>query len=163
MDIKTEDFLVQQEHALRKQLKAIQSELQKVEAARQAIRKVEARKDKENSLRAEQREVIHLRAKKPETNMTIKAMVFELLKGLPEGASAEELIERIAEDYKTEVPRTSISPQLSRMKDDGVLRRTENGIWLLIPGSGARITTSPSGQRLLTRKRVSSRSTKSKE
>src|SRR5690606_35067860 len=53
---------------------------------------------------------------------TIKDMVVAVLQERGSGADALEIIDLIKEMYGKEIPRPSMSPQLSRLKTDGVLK-----------------------------------------
>jgi hypothetical protein len=62
---------------------------------------------------------------------TIKKMVVSILAESPkEGLDALEILERIRQKYGLEIERTSLSPQLSRLKNEGILAN-ENQRWML--------------------------------
>lgn len=61
---------------------------------------------------------------------TIKEMVVEVLEDRPNGAEASEIIELIANSFGESIARSSLSPQLSRLKEEGVLS-LEGRVWLL--------------------------------
>jgi hypothetical protein len=51
---------------------------------------------------------------------TIKEAVLEVLRGAPEhGLTANEILNRLQKVYDPEIVRTSLSPQLSRLKEAG--------------------------------------------
>jgi hypothetical protein len=52
---------------------------------------------------------------------TIKEMVLEVLEGETEGATAQTIIELINNRFGEEIARPSLSPQLSRLKEEGYL------------------------------------------
>ena len=63
---------------------------------------------------------------------TIKEMVLSILENKPRGASPQQIIELISKRYRVEIVRSSLSPQLSRLKADGKLNLDErNGVWML--------------------------------
>lgn len=62
---------------------------------------------------------------------TIKQMVTLILEDHPSGLEALEIIEKIKVRFNEDIMRTSLSPQLSRLKRDKKLRR-DNFIWTLI-------------------------------
>lgn len=64
------------------------------------------------------------------SNLTIMEMVVEILKKFPTGLSASNILELIHDRYDNELERTSLSPQLSRLKQRGELSYN-NGKWLL--------------------------------
>ena len=67
---------------------------------------------------------------KPEGTMRIKPMILEILERNPEGLKALDILSSIKNEYLIDIMRTSLSPQLSRLKRDGEIDK--NGkIWLL--------------------------------
>ncbi len=52
---------------------------------------------------------------------TIKEMILEILALMPDGAEATELLSFIDERFGKKLERTSLSPQLSRLKKDGLI------------------------------------------
>ncbi len=58
---------------------------------------------------------------------TIKQMVLRLLdESSPQGLTALEILERIQKRWKSELERTSLSPQLTRLKVDGAIYNEKN-------------------------------------
>ncbi|MEL6664940.1 MAG: hypothetical protein AAFQ24_02315 [Pseudomonadota bacterium] len=55
------------------------------------------------------------------SRLTIKGMVLEILGVMPEGAEATELLAFIKDRFGTDLERTSLSPQLSRLKKDRLI------------------------------------------
>jgi hypothetical protein len=66
---------------------------------------------------------------------TLKELAIEVLQQRPEGAEANTIIAEIKSKHGIEVARESMSPQLSRLGQEGVLTR-EGLIWRL-PGASA--------------------------
>lgn len=67
------------------------------------------------------------------SRQTIKDKIVEVLRAHPEGGTAEAIIEWVQQTHGTEIPRNSLSPQLSRLKQDGaVIRDDESKKWRLI-------------------------------
>jgi hypothetical protein len=69
-------------------------------------------------------------------NLTIKQMILGALRDhFHEGATPAELREYFKHAYGREIDRTSISPQLTRMRDDGIIEQPpssgEGGKWRL--------------------------------
>lgn len=63
--------------------------------------------------------------------MTIKEGVMQVLRQVaPRGLSALSILERLRVDLDMDYPRTSLSPQLSRLKQEGKIR-LEGGVWFL--------------------------------
>lgn len=52
---------------------------------------------------------------------TIKDKIISVLSDCPEGADANKIVQLVVAKYGQEIPRTSLSPQLSRLKEDGWL------------------------------------------
>lgn len=62
---------------------------------------------------------------------TIKDRIREIIVAKPEGMTSNEILERLQRDSPS-LTRTSLSPQLSRLKADGVLVRDDaTGRWQL--------------------------------
>jgi len=57
------------------------------------------------------------------SNMTIKDMVLEILPKHPDGLTALEILAHIEQDFGQSIMRTSLSPQLSRLKSSGKIKR----------------------------------------
>jgi hypothetical protein len=56
---------------------------------------------------------------------TIKEMAVSVLQGRPSGAGVRAIIDDIEKRFGVQIPRTSLSPQLSRLGQDGVI--VQNG------------------------------------
>lgn len=56
--------------------------------------------------------------------LTIKQMIVEVLGLMPEGAEALEILDHINKRFDAGLERTSLSPQLSRLKKERVIDRT---------------------------------------
>lgn len=63
--------------------------------------------------------------------LTIKDMTKKVLASRTGGMTATQIIEQIKAEYGVDLPRTSLSPQLSRLKQEGVLV-DHAGIWSLV-------------------------------
>jgi hypothetical protein len=73
----------------------------------------------------------------PHDGQTIKQLIVRaLLEGFPrhEGTTATELRDFIHRSYGRDIDRASLSPQLSRLRDDGIIETTEGGVWKLTRG-----------------------------
>jgi hypothetical protein len=65
---------------------------------------------------------------------TIKQAVLDVLEDQPEGMTALEILEAInTRFFAGRVPRTSLSPQLSRLKDDDKKIELRGNKWFLLP------------------------------
>jgi hypothetical protein len=60
--------------------------------------------------------------------VTIKDMIRQILRGRPDGLSAGDILSEISERFGTVVERTSLSPQLSRLRKAGDVT-LEQGRW----------------------------------
>ena len=69
-------------------------------------------------------------------------MALDVLADKPQGADTLEIIKLINAKFKIEVPRTSMSPQLSRLKADRKLVM-EDKIWRLPQYGGQKDETPP--------------------
>ena len=91
-----------------------------------AFRKLEL-SDKNRSLLVKRKN----RVLKPDGTLPIKQMVMEILKINPSGLMALQILESIKEDYSVEIMRTSLSPQLSRLKRAGEIQ-VRGKIWSIL-------------------------------
>ncbi len=110
-------FLSQRETEIKSQIKALRAELSEVQTAKSAL---------ENGV------VQNIKEADPQSNgqQTIKEMVIEVLKEAPEGLEANDIIDRINLFYGKKIQRTSLSPQLTRLKRDEKIQLNEN-LWKL--------------------------------
>ena len=120
------EFIRNRRNELLRQISTLQSELKELDLAQSAIGDhMTETFVADTSLReiAEAGQVARprLRSKK-----TIKQMAVDMLCDKPNGATAIEIIELIHERFGVDVPRASISPQLSRLKLDGEVEYTNN-------------------------------------
>lgn len=60
----------------------------------------------------------------PLNTKSIKEMILEVLDSAPRGLKALGILECINEGYSIKLERTSLSPQLSRLKRDGKIHKT---------------------------------------
>jgi hypothetical protein len=119
-------FLSRREAEILDQMKVLERELEEIRAAWGAL-ELET-----GSPRAKQ-------------SPTIKDMVRQILRGRPDGLRAKELLREIQDRFGVTIERTSLSPQLSRLRESGEIT-LENGRWysLQIPIEGLR---PPDGKR----------------
>lgn len=54
---------------------------------------------------------------------TLKGMSLYVLRKTPSGLTANQILERIRLEFGAEVARSSLSPQLSRLRNEGILVR----------------------------------------
>jgi hypothetical protein len=66
--------------------------------------------------------------------LTIKQGVLRVLESAPDGLTALGILERLKLDLEMDYERTSLSPQLSRLKRDGKIK-LDGGIWSLNKGT----------------------------
>lgn len=65
---------------------------------------------------------------------TIKEMILRVLAANSNGGSADQIIKWIGETYNVEIMRSSLSPQLSRLKvDTKILLDDDTSLWKLPP------------------------------
>jgi DNA-binding transcriptional ArsR family regulator len=101
-DVPLKEYLAARETHIRAKIAELRSELKEVLAAREAI-SPSVESDSEPK------------------RLTIKQMAADTLHDIEDGDTAEGLIRRIRDRYGVDIPRTSLSPQLSRLKDDNVV------------------------------------------
>jgi len=110
------DFLEIREKEIRDLRSQLLVELREIKTAKMAIQNNDSTEDSEP-----------VKPKK-----TIKDMVQDVLKEHGDGGSADQIIEWIAKSFKTDIARSSLSPQLSRLKSEGVLTTgPADGFWRL--------------------------------
>jgi hypothetical protein len=94
-----------------RELAAWNAELDQIQSALRAIEETEAK-----------------------SRLTIKQAVLEVLKDHPEGMTALEILAQINTRYfGGDIPRTSLSPQLSRLKDNDQKIELTGNKWFLRP------------------------------
>ena len=64
-------------------------------------------------------------------------MAVAILTDHPDGLEANDIRDRIAERFDAQVKRESMSPQLSRLAKEGIIRRGGHNKWLLKTQSSA--------------------------
>ena len=105
-------FIARREKEIREQIKGLRAELDELKAVRRTLEPLQIEHD---------RGIQH-------AGPTIKDMVKEVLTKSPEGLSAQEILTAIDEEFGAKVERTSLSPQLSRLRQDGDVV-LDNGRW----------------------------------
>lgn len=113
------DFLANRRSEIQAQIKALRSELREIEAASAALQ--------ESQGGAEPSPAKKTRGRGP----TLKEMAIAVLSDHPDGLEANDVLDRIAERYGFQVKRESMSPQLSRLAGEGIIRRGGHNKWLL--------------------------------
>lgn len=113
-------FIIERRREIQAQIDALKAELLELDAAEDAV------KARANS------EVQHIGgtvvATPTSSKMTIKEMILEVLGVLPAGADANKIIRVIRDRFGKDIPRTSLSPQLSRLRQEGHLD-LDGSIW----------------------------------
>lgn len=118
------DFIDRRRNEIKAQISALKSELSELALAEAALR---------NGL------PIEAATTKKGSKLTIKEMVIAILQKRPQGAEASELIDLIHNSYGEALARPSLSPQLSRLKDEGSLELSGK-IWILKNSKGGSIS-----------------------
>jgi sugar-specific transcriptional regulator TrmB len=102
-------FLSRREGEIVEQLKALERELAEIRAAWAALQS-------------------EADAPSPKQSPTIKDMVRQILRGRPDGLRSRELLKEIQERFGVSIERTSLSPQLSRLRESEEITLV-NGRW----------------------------------
>jgi hypothetical protein len=107
---------------LYRQLRVIQKELEEIERAARA-----------SGLQLVKEDTLTPQTKKPtqKRNFTMKEASVEILGKHPNGLTATEILPELNKLIGSDYARSSLSPQLSRLKKDGVIYDI-NGIWTLV-------------------------------
>lgn len=113
------DFLTNRRSEIQTQLKALRGELREIEAASAALQDPQAEGSRPDAAIT--------RRGRP----TLKEMAITILTDHPDGLEANDVRDRIAERFDVQVKRESMSPQLSRLAKEGIIRRGGHNKWLL--------------------------------
>lgn len=97
--------------------------INKINELRSELRKIRAL---ENSLRNNNLDLFSNSVQSEKH--TFKDMIIGVLKLMPDGGTANQILESIQNKYGINIMRSSISPQLSRLKQDGFLD-VEKKVW----------------------------------
>lgn len=111
MSITLREFMAARKAEIQSQIKALRDELREIDAAFAAL-------PQDGSARTTRERGPSGTGKK-----TLKELALEALKENPEGMEAVEIIKWIKDKYDLDVPRESMSPQLSRLGGDGIIKR----------------------------------------
>lgn len=111
-------FLSDRRAEIQEQMKMLRAELRELDAASAALPDAVAPQETARVAR-ERRE-----------GPTLKVMAVEVLKQHPDGLEANDIRAQIGQIYGVEVKRSSMSPQLSRLAKDGIVRLAGHK-WLL--------------------------------
>lgn len=101
-------------------MKALRAELREIEAATAAVQDSPGSDGARPAATSIQR-----------SGPTLKEMAIAILMEHPDGLEANDVRDQIAEKFGTQVKRESMSPQLSRLAREGVIRRGGHNKWLL--------------------------------
>jgi len=113
-DISVRDFLTSREAVLKEKKAAISAELAEIRILKSTL--------------GDSGKPAASRSKSSEP--TIKEMILDVLSDREDGATSDEIIALVMKKYDKVVPRSSMSPQLSRLKGDDQVAR-ENERWML--------------------------------
>lgn len=105
-------FLSRREAEILEQMKLLERELAEIRAAWSAVQGSDETRP----------------SSKAGATITIKEMIRRILRGRPDGMSANEILQEIERRFGVRIERTSLSPQLSRLRDGNELT-LENGRW----------------------------------
>lgn len=125
--------LADEEARLRSELELVASQLDRIKRDLDRLAKIKqvlyessktsgttvdakAASESEHPFREEARRI---RARGPRS---IKVMVMDVIHDSDRPLQAVEILERINKQFNVDIPRTSLSPQLSRLRDEGRLR-----------------------------------------
>tara|TARA_R110000868_G_scaffold14669_12_gene68000 strand:+ start:4111 stop:4614 length:504 start_codon:yes stop_codon:yes gene_type:complete len=120
------EFIAARRSELLSEIAVLQAEIDQLDAAEKAALDVVGTVSEIKPERLVFR--TQIRERKP--SLTIKEMILNILRDNTAGLQASEIIERIGVLYGKRIPRTSMSPQLSRLKNDGELV-LEDSNWIL--------------------------------
>lgn len=116
------DFIAQREAEIRDQQKALKAELRDLQIAKAAL---EAQSAPDQS-------------KAQGGTLTIKEMAKEVLSRQPNGLNSAGILDGIKKMFGRDIERTSLSPQLSRLKEDGELA-LDGEVWFTTDHHASRV------------------------
>lgn len=120
-------FLSERREQIQAQMKTLRAELREIEAATAALPDA-------TSIGESRAAVARERRRGP----TLKVLAVQVLKHYPDGLEANDIRQKIAETHGIEIKRSSMSPQLSRLAKDGIVRLAGRR-WLLLSEQAAPI------------------------
>lgn len=115
------NFIAVRRAEIRKDLGALTRELAELDTAENAITKGKSGRGKPLTRHILSPEATPTQEQDSDKTPTIQTMAVAVLTNRPKGANAVEIVGLIQERFGADVPRTSLSPQLSRLKKDGKL------------------------------------------
>ena len=113
---KLRDFMATRRSEIDADIKALRSELRDIDAAEAALA------EKDGTLRGGVHFGAGLYRRRPDGKPTLKQMAISVLEG-GKSMDANSIRDAIIKEFDVEVPRESLSPQLSRLGSEGVLAR----------------------------------------
>ena len=117
MKMSLKDFLAERKVEIRTTITALRKEYKEIQAAEKAVGySLEA----SNSYQIKKRD---------SSRPTVKEMILNVLSGKSKGDEAINIINSIKEKYGYEIPRPSMSTQLSRLKTEGELLLVDGKLW----------------------------------
>lgn len=111
------DFIANRRTEIRREIASLKAEMRELDVAESAIvgKPLEVPPASRDANGTSSAEGTH--------SLTLKKMSVDVLTGRPEGAEANRIVDLIKDRFGVEVPRSSLSPQLSRLGAEGVLIR----------------------------------------
>lgn len=128
-----EQFISRRRNELDAEIVRLEAEIEAVRIEREKLEQVAVMLGSQETRPSERALVAQGRAPRRLSEATIKMTVLNLLHAFPAGQTALEILERINRTVDAPYPRTSLSPQLSRLKTEGKIHRIGR-VWTL--GSG---------------------------
>lgn len=116
---------------LRGELDALDKEFEQIDKAARAAGIEESAVATERSREHSGFFMVEKTRRKIVAEKTIKEAVIEILKEAGRGMTALEILPEVNRHLNVDYPRTSLSPQLSRLKADGLLER-DGIVWSLV-------------------------------
>jgi len=111
------DYLAQRRQAIQSEIKALRAELSEIDAAHRALAGE-----------------VNVAEPSSQGKKTLKEMALEVLSANPNGLDAVGILAAIKSEFGKTVQRESLSPQLSRLGQNGDVVR-EDGVWRIAHAS----------------------------
>lgn len=123
-------FITQRMAVLLKEEADVSGHLREIRAEKERLRKAAAAAGVEIESAGSQSSLFEKRPPKRLKDKTLKEAVLEILADFPDGLAALDILQKINSKSGVAFSRASLSPQLSRLKQEERIL-AKNGIWIL--------------------------------
>lgn len=137
-------YLTARKSKILKQIQRLERGLEEIERTEKLYRKSGQASENKSDVQAQDQQAVspkpirraRLRLEQKDRGKSIKEWVCDILNDDPLGLTSHQILETLRESGLPNLERTSLSPQLSRLKDEGKIF-LEGGVWKLSENAGA--------------------------